>query len=418
MQINNFIRERILSFPSMVLFLINLAKNTLQVSLNNFCSHCDLLRVTKQAFSKARKKLSPRAFVLLNCKLLEEYYSDNEFSTWKGFRVIAIDGSDVQLPQKEALKLKFGTAKNGSGPSLAMATISCAYDVLNNITLDGKISHFETSERDLAIQNIESINTLQQGSTKDLYILDRGYPSLGLLFYFSSTNKDFVIRCSTSSCFLKVKEAFKSGKKDAIVRLYANEATPQQRIELNKRVPFLDKKIAYIDIRVVIVNLDNGEKELLITSLLDMKLYPHKEFKGLYGLRWRTEENYKWFKVGCELENFSGHSEQAIEQEFFALIFTANMASLLIEEAQDEIEEEQKERGLKYEYKINKRVAIGELKDKLVNAILERGTNMVEFCEELKREFKKNLCPIRENRNYKRLKKNRRKHGTTLRRCV
>lgn len=418
MQINHFIRERILSFPLLVLFLINLAKNSLQISLNNFCSHCGLLRVTKQAFSKARKKLSPRAFVLLNRKLLKEYYSDNEYSTWKGFRLIGIDGSDVQLPQKESLKLKFGAAKNGLGPNLAMATISCAYDLLNHKTLDGKISRFETSERDLAIQNIESINTLQHETTKDLYILDRGYPSLGLFFYLLNNNKDFVIRCSTSSCFLKVKEAFESGKKDSIVRLYANEATPQQRMELNKRVPCLDKKTAYIDIRVVVVNLDNGEKELLVTSLLDMKLYLYKEFKGLYSLRWRKEENYKWFKVGCELENFSGYSPQAIEQEFFALIFTANMASLLIEEAQDEIEEKQKEKGLKYEYKINKRIAIGELKDKLVNAILERATNMEEFCTEMKREFKKNLCPIRENRSYKRLKKSRRRYGTTLRRCL
>lgn len=59
-----------------------------------------------------------------------------------------------------------------------------------------------------------------------------------------------------------------------------------------------------------------------------------------------------------------------------------------------------------------------ELKDKLVNAILERATNMEEFCTEMKREFKKNLCPIRENRSDKRLKKSRRKYGTTLRRCL
>jgi hypothetical protein len=418
MSIKSFIRGRILSFPVLVLFLVNLAKKSLQVSLNQFCDVCDLTRVTKQALSKARKNLSAQVFVLLNRKLLEEYYSDNGYSTWKGFRVIAIDGSDIQLPQKESLKLRFGSAKNGLGPNLAMATISCAYDVLNHKTLDGKIDAFETPERDLAVQNIESIDQLHHDKTKDLYILDRGYPSLGLLFYLKDHNKDFIIRCSTSSCFSKVKAAFENGQKDIIVRLQASEATHQQRVELNKRVPSLDIKNAYVDVRMIVVLLDTGEKELLLTSLLDKKLYPHKEFKGLYGLRWRKEENYKWFKVGCELENFNGHTELAIQQEFFALILTANMASLVMEEAQDEIDEEHKAKGLKYEYKINKRIAIGTLKDKLVVSLMDRSLDMEEFCEDLKSEFKKNLCPIRAERKYGRLKKSRRKYGCTQRSCL
>ena len=297
MSIRNFVRERILTFPVLVLYFINQAKKTLQVSLDEFCNMTDLLSVTKQAFSKARQKLSPSTFILLNRKLIEEFYTDNEYLTWEGYRLIAVDGSDLQLPQNSQLKEEFGTAKNQSGPTLVMAKVSYAYDVLNHLTIDSQIDYAKTSERDLAVKHIEAIEQNNHDSTKDLYIFDRGYPSLGLLFYLNQKNKDFLIRCSTSSCFGKVKKAFDQGAQDVILRLNANEASDEQVKELKIRTPLLDRKEAYIDVRIIVVRLKTGEKELLITSLLDKNKYPKETFHNLYGKRWGVEENYKWHKV-------------------------------------------------------------------------------------------------------------------------
>jgi hypothetical protein len=417
MKINNFIRERVLTFPVLVLFLMNLAKKSLQVSLNSFLETIDLTSITKQAFSKARKKLSPKTFILLNRKLLEEYYTDNQFSTWEGFRLIAIDGSDLQLPQKEALKSKFGCAKNDKGSTLVMAKLSCAYDVLNCKTLDAQIDRCKSSERDLAVAHIEAIQQLHHDETKDLYIFDRGYPSLGLLFYLKDQKKDYIMRTSFTSCFIAIKKRLEEGCTDFTLRLYANEVTHQQAQELKKRVPLLDRQTSYVEVRVVVVILENGEKELLISSLID-KRYSATMLKKLYGLRWGKEENYKWYKVGMELEDFSGHSELAIEQEVWALIFTANVASLIIQEAQEEIDQEHNLKQLKHHYKINKRVAIGSLKDKLITVLFDKDGDISSFCDSLKEEFKRNLCPIREGRKFKRIKKSRRKYGCTLRRCI
>lgn len=416
MSMKDFIRERVLNFPILVMFFINLAKKSLQVSLNEFCKASDLLLVTKQAFSKARKKLSPNAFVLLNHKLVEEYYSDNLYSTWKGFRLIAVDGSDIQLPQKENIKKKFGCAMNQSGATLAMAKISYAYDVLNHITIDAQLDYCKASERDLAIKHIEAIQQLNHAN--DLYIFDRGYPSLGLLLYLSSQKKDFLIRCTVSSCFAKVKQAFDQGKEDIIIRLYVNQANDDQIKEIKKRTPSLDRKNAYIDIRVIVVTLNTGEKELLITSLLDGNSYKKEEFKYLYRCRWGIEENYKWHKVAMELENFNGHTEQAIKQEFFSIVLTANMASLLIEEAQNEIEEEHKGKSLKHTYKINRRIAIAYLKNPLLKGLLESNIDMDALCTSLKADLKRSLCPVRPDRKFKRPKKGRQKYGCTTRRCI
>ncbi len=273
MSVKDFVRERILNFPSLVFFFINLAKKSLQVSLNEFCKKSNLKPVTKQALCKARKKLSSKTFVLLNQKLVEEFYSDNEYITWQGLRVIAIDGSDIQLPQQERIKIAFGMAINQNGPTLAMAKISYAYDVLNKITLDAQISTCKSSERDLAVRHIEALKKLNHDKTKDLYIFDRGYPSLGLLFYLANQRKDFLMRCSPSVCFGKIRQAFEAGEEDSIIRLWAKTPNNWHYEEIVKRVPSIDLKTAYVDVRMIVVVLNTGEKELLITSLIDQNSY-------------------------------------------------------------------------------------------------------------------------------------------------
>ena len=75
----NFSRNRVLSFNKVTLFIINLIRKSLQLELNNFTNINGLKDVTKQAFSKARRKLNPIVFKLLNNKLVSEFYTNNEF---------------------------------------------------------------------------------------------------------------------------------------------------------------------------------------------------------------------------------------------------------------------------------------------------------------------------------------------------
>ena len=51
-----------------------------------------------------------------------------------------------------------------------------------------------------------------------------------------------------------------------------------------------------VKVRLVRVNLPNGEKEVLITSVLDSKRIGARSFKGLYHARWGVEEAFKRLK--------------------------------------------------------------------------------------------------------------------------
>jgi hypothetical protein len=295
--------------------------------------------------------------------------------------------------------------------------------VLNKNTLDSDVGLCKACERKLAVKHVDAIKLLNHEGAKDLYICDRGYPSYWLLYYFYNQKVDFLIRCTISSIFGEVKKVFDEGKEDAIVRLHANRLKWEQIQEIKKLIPNFNDKTAYIDLRVVVVTLKTGEKELLVTSLLDQDKYTKDDFMYDYNSRWGVEENYKWHKSAFELENFSGQSLLTIEQEVYAVLFTSNMASILIEEAEEELIEEHKNRpshkkALKHAYSINRRVGIATIKNKLIQAILDPDTDMDELCQNLKERLKRSICPTRPDRKFERNKKGNAKYGCTTRRCL
>ena len=64
--------------------------------------------------------------------------------------------------------------------------------------------------------------------------------------------------------------------------------------------------------------LDTGEVEVLLTNLTE-----NFDFKHLYFLRWGVEIEYDVLKNALEIENFSGRTETAIKQDFYAHIIAS-----------------------------------------------------------------------------------------------
>ena len=73
-----------------------------------------LQSVTAAAFCKARKKFSHTAFKSLNQTLIETFYDTENVDRWKGFRLLAVDGSVVKLPESQELLDHFGKARSSS----------------------------------------------------------------------------------------------------------------------------------------------------------------------------------------------------------------------------------------------------------------------------------------------------------------
>jgi hypothetical protein len=147
--------------------------------------------ISKQAFSAARKKLLPAAFVKLNEVLIQEFYSDNEFKTFMGYRLVVVDGSTLQLPEGDSINEKYGTCSNQKKEGMNMARISHAYDPLNKITLNARMAPYKVCEREMVYDHI--LETPSSTCTGDLYLFDRGYPSILLIFFWHSTKKTLLL---------------------------------------------------------------------------------------------------------------------------------------------------------------------------------------------------------------------------------
>jgi hypothetical protein len=397
-----FTRKRLLPFSVIFSFIFNLLKKSIPKEQIAFCKNCEVKgSFSRSSVTKARAKLSPKAFVEMNHVLLKEFYTDNTFNRFHDFIITAIDGSNVELPtDSPEILQKYGCATNQTETEIPMARISSLFDVVNGITWDAIMAPYDSSERDMAIQHFETAKSLCIDIKQLLAIFDRGYPSLALMVYLLENGINFLMR--SSSRFLKeVNDAVKAGKKDTIIQISLKRATRSAREELNELFSDMDFNRT-ISVRVVVVTLNTGEEEVLITSLLDKEKYPRRIFQELYFKRWGTEENYKFLKSCLEIENFSGKSCIAIEQDFHTTVLAANSKALLALEAIMEIncEEISREhsRSKKYTYVVNKEVAMVALKHDLVRVFLNPDIDMDWFCKMAKRSMKQNLVPIRPGR--------------------
>jgi len=374
----HFTRSGKISFQSLILFMLNYTKKSLQIELDGFFKMMNEPSITKQAYSKARQKILPIAFIKLADNITDWYYGDDDFKKFKEYRLMAIDGSVLEINNSEIMRQEFGYVENQK-LKFARAQSSCLFDIENGMIIASKIARYGTSERRLALELIEKLK--QFGLKNDLILLDRGYPSTQLMASFEADGIKYLMR--VSSRFLKV----------------INEAKDEDQIVTVK----IKKKL--IKTRVIRLVLDSGVEETLITNILDAH-FTVSDFKELYFKRWGIETKYDELKNRLQIENFTGDTKIAVEQDFYAAIYLSNMAALAKNEADEKISRKQAEKGLKYGYKVNMNILIGKLKDSMVLMLLEDNPRKrTKMFKVIMAEISRNIIPIRPDRSFIREKK-------------
>jgi hypothetical protein len=388
----NFTRQRSLPLIIVVIFLLNLVKRALQDELDEFFklqtgADIAVRIVTKSAFIQARKKLKYEAFVELNQTQVNYFYEHFEPASWHGFRLAAIDGSMSELPDTEEIATHFGVWHPAAGGTCPKARVSQMFDVLNKVSLDAIIASKDQGERVLAELHFAHLKA------GDLVLLDRGYPAFWLFALILAKNAHFCARMKLSGW--KVVEQFAaSGKQEQIVILRPCAAAIQE---------CQDRKLPSnpLTIRLIRIELDDGEIEVLATSLLDRENYPVSVFKELYHCRWPVEEDYKAVKARIEIENWSGKSVLAVYQDFHAKVFTKNMTAILAYPAQKVVDQESQNK--KYSYHVNMTNAFSKIKDTLV-LLLQRST-IWPLLEQLWLLMTQTIEPVRPDRSFPRIKR-------------
>jgi len=155
-----------------------------------------------------------------------------------------------------------------------------------------------------------------------------------------------------------------------------------------------------LTIRLIRLQLKNGDPFVLATSLVNTNLYPYSFFTTLYPCRWPVETDYRQMKLRLEVENWSGTSVEAIYQDFHAIIFTKNLASLLAQPAQQVVA--QQTRANTHDYRVNMANLFSKMKDTVV--FLFTFANPLPVLHKLWLQMTQTIEPIRPNRTFQRNK--------------
>jgi hypothetical protein len=390
----SFTRDRKLTIQSLVGILINMPKRSLSVELTGFFEILeDNNPATKGAFSLQRSKLLPEFFQVWNRWLVNcfyHYYGQN-VKLWKGFRLLAVDGSTANLINREDVVEFFGTWDN-QHKSTAMARVMQVYDVLNDITIFGNLYPIIIGEK--TIMN-NCVDVLYNDS---ITIFDRGFPSYELMYLMihSEKTKHFVIRCK-SDFNQEVKQFNKSNKTNELILLKATQVA----IKSLREKGYIVTKNTEIKIRMVKIKLSSGETEILLTNLYSEQSYTMDDLYFLYGMRWTIETSYGTQKNQQQLEQFSGHRVICIQQDFHASVFINNLQSLISKQCDDYLKKTNPKR--KFNHKINKNISWGLLKNNIVKLFYYN--DELNLLLKLQDMFERHTEPIRPNRKYVRNKK-------------
>jgi len=307
-------------------------KASVQNELNAFFAHlenqADLSRkVSAQAFSKARKLFSHQAFSRLNQRFMSLVSSHLDVPRWNGFRGVAADASKMRLFLQDATHRKVREV-------IAFALYLPGIEM----TLSAELYNASVGERQMLFEHLQSLKN------DDLLVLDRGYPARWLIAHLSQQGIHFCMRVDSTG-FVAAKKFLRSGLTEQIVTI----RKPNHLDGVD-----YDCEAITTQVRLVRIMTPNARVYVVMTSLLDSITYPAGDFAALYHSRWRIEEAFKRLKQRMALENTSGLSWLAAQQDFGAKIMVDNLNALTVLEAENY-------GTLKTGYKINRTYAFSHL---------------------------------------------------------
>lgn len=396
--------------------ILNNISKSLSVELTKFLQKIGSSNlVSKQAFSKARYKLKKEAFIELNETLIQNYYNQGDYQLYQDkYLLVATDGSDYALPWEEELIEEFGTLDNKMGQPICMARGVKIWDVLNQLTICSTLGAYKTSEMALFEQSWQqALKLLEQRTDGQLLLLgDRYYPSFWLMVQAKTQGWDFLFRASRTFCN-EVKAFLDGTEKEQILTICLDQSSTRR---WRLRQKGINNPPAFIEVRAIKYTRPTGEETCLLSSILKDEM-DYNQLVNLYPYRWTEETSYYFDKHRTEIENFSAKLVEGIYQDWYANTLNTNITQLLIEQAQEQLEVEQKTKDNKYDYQINRSVAVGLVKDELPKLLfaLEPPDKFYHRMTKLILRYRE---PIRPGRESPRKRKHKLKFSMNLRRVI
>ena len=390
-------RQRKLPFQRVATLILRGHKLSQQNALNRLFRELGEVDqvATASAYTQARQKLKPELFIELNQLVVSSFYrlydEQQGVRRWHGRRLVGVDGSYLNLPDTAELRAAYSLQRcQYEASARVQALASIAYDLLNDVALSAGLGAKQAEKNFLFTTHLDGTEP------GDVFVLDRGYADYAVMAFLIRNRREFVIRFPRNG-FKKVDQFWASDEKEQIVQL---EPSYRQRAYVQEQ-----RLQQSVQVRLVKVELESGEVEVLATSLLEKEAYGCDELKQVYGWRWEEETWLGRVKNIFELERFSGQSKLLIEQDYYGVVFLTSLESILSKRDEAEIKVESEERGRKHKAQVNHSVSYLALVDYAVALLLDESRNVEQTLGELHRLFRTNQTCVRRGRRFARKKR-------------
>lgn len=351
----DFSRNRSMSFDDVFLATMMLESHKIDRELYDFFSPLKRHVPSRSAFSQQRAKINSLAFPYI-LSSFNQYCPF--FKKMKGFRVLAIDGSDLNVPAdiRDCTTFIPYNSNNGGYHQLHLNAL---FDLLEKRYLDIRIQpRADLNETAAACDLVDTV-PLQD---KCLFVCDRGYANFNLMAHIIESGHCFLIRgrnigsANSPYRFLDIPDSpeFDIDVRFTLTRsskkIFREDPASFKIVRKHTRFDFIDpddKRSLYpLSYRLIKITLDNGTPEYLLTNL-PRDSFRLSDMQSLYHLRWEVETSFLFLKYGISLNYFHSIKTERLYQEIYAKIILFNFISLIIASITVP------DRNTKYEYKIS-----------------------------------------------------------------
>jgi hypothetical protein len=288
----------------------------------------DPTTVTEEAFVQARHRMPLGFWLALTSLLADRFVRQHAVRIrWKTFRLLALDGTLINLPRWRALADHYGTAKGSRGGRVPQARLLMLQFPLARVPYRYALGTRRQAEKTMA----EPLLTMLLPD--DLVLMDRGFWSYGLFSRVAQQKAYFAIREIAQAHLTPVRTL---GPNDTLVR-YA----PTDPMWRRRGLP------AAMDLRRIAYQVRGFRPSAILTNLTDPQVISRAEWVGMttthkagrvldrsiYHHRWEIETSFSELKVFQKMTAFRGRTAGTIDYEIASHVLLYLLVRWLLVEA-------------------------------------------------------------------------------------
>ena len=270
---------------------------------------------SEEAYRKACLKL-PVEMVIEAALESHRQARSGKDELYNGMRVIIVDGRKCIIPRTKETIEAYGLGSGATGDSYyPQIHLEGFLDLVSGTFSDMDFDNGAPRERQLMIEHAE------KNTESTLYVSDAGFNGMAHVFILARTGHHILMELKMGKLVSKFR---KSRKRPAIIEVTLVRENLLNYPEYSHLVGTKFK------VRLVrTIGTSKLRSRILITTLLDEKLYRWYDLVRLYLQRWRIELAFRHLKSRVRIEHIKKTSLLRIRQLLWAAIIFYNLAASL-----------------------------------------------------------------------------------------